>query len=456
MCVVGEAGDGLAGIDAVRMSKPDVVLLDLSMPVMDGLEALPQIRALAPTARIVVLSGFSASELTERALEAGADGYLQKGLSLGAIVDYIRNLDADQATGRAHLAAADDAWDVGAGTVDTVDDVPDQYDPPLDRVRGADVLARSPCGVMELSAEPPYRLIWLNVAARGLLVQHGAITPGTPLPQVCSQLSSAIAENRLRGDIDCEASDGTQTMRMSLRPAGKSLLVYLHPVSDELGKLRSAIATTAHELRGPVGVLRGIAEMLTTSGASDLDPSVQARFMESVQRQALTLDTITADLLTAAQIQRGTLRVEMCPLDPVARIETLIQDRYPGSVTIDVADDRQVLADPLRFEQMIGNLLSNAQKYGRPPVVLRTRPCSDRPELICIDIADHGPGVPTEFQSQLFNEYSRASGTAASGTGLGLHVVRTLAQAQGGAVCYSTAPGGGAVFTLTLQAVSAA
>ena len=78
MDVVGEAGDGLAGIEAVRSERPDVVLLDLSMPVMDGLEALPSIRQLVPEAKIIVLSAFGATQLSERALASGADGYLQK------------------------------------------------------------------------------------------------------------------------------------------------------------------------------------------------------------------------------------------------------------------------------------------------------------------------------------------------------------------------------------------
>ena len=57
MDVVGEAGDGRAGVDVVRAQRPDVVLLDLAMPVMDGVEALPIIRALVPDARIIVLVG---------------------------------------------------------------------------------------------------------------------------------------------------------------------------------------------------------------------------------------------------------------------------------------------------------------------------------------------------------------------------------------------------------------
>jgi two-component system, chemotaxis family, chemotaxis protein CheY len=91
MTVVGEAGDGSAGVEVVREQRPDVVLLDLSMPVMDGMEALPLIRELAPQARIIVFSGFDAT-LTQQTLDLGADGHLAKGTSLKQIVAYVEEL----------------------------------------------------------------------------------------------------------------------------------------------------------------------------------------------------------------------------------------------------------------------------------------------------------------------------------------------------------------------------
>jgi DNA-binding NarL/FixJ family response regulator len=88
MDVVGEAGDGSAGIEVVRDEDPDVILLDLSMPVMDGVEALPLIREVAPDAQIIVFSGFDVA-LTQQVLDSGADGHIIKGTPLKDIVAYV-------------------------------------------------------------------------------------------------------------------------------------------------------------------------------------------------------------------------------------------------------------------------------------------------------------------------------------------------------------------------------
>jgi len=87
--VVGEADNGLSGIEEVERAQPDLVMLDLRMPVMSGLEALPRIKRACPSARVVVLSGFEADVMAEHALRAGADGYAQKGMSTGDLAEYV-------------------------------------------------------------------------------------------------------------------------------------------------------------------------------------------------------------------------------------------------------------------------------------------------------------------------------------------------------------------------------
>jgi signal transduction histidine kinase len=456
--VVGEAGDGEHGIDEVREQRPDLVLLDLSMPVMDGLEALPTIRRLVPKATIVVLSGFGATQMSARALAAGADGYVQKGASLTSILDYVRELTG---TGVAHAPRPLAAVPTGADVLDETDVVDEA--PPVtpdiesgvngsatsDEAQGNHVssweaLSMAPFGILELADEPLFRIVYANAMAQRLLAKR--TTPGTPLSLVSAELASLVAFHRLDSDASFEVRLDGGVARATIRRTGWSVMVYLDSASDDVGLLRRAIATTAHEIRGPVSVICGIAETIGWS-SSGLEPEQRQRLMESVARQARLLDSITADLLTAAQIQRGTLRIDLQTVAPRAAVESVITDRY--DVAVAVEDTRTVRADPLRLEQMLSNLIGNAHKYGKAPYQVRIRPDGD---FVCLDVVDNGDGVPDEFREQLFHEFARAHGTVATGTGLGLYVVRTLAEAQSGSVSYEPGPYGGSVFTIRLRA----
>lgn len=90
--VVGEATNGAEAVELAGSEKPDAVILDLAMPVMDGLEAIPLIKKASPNTKIVVLSGFDADKMAERALGLGAETYLQKGVALGDIGQMLWNL----------------------------------------------------------------------------------------------------------------------------------------------------------------------------------------------------------------------------------------------------------------------------------------------------------------------------------------------------------------------------
>lgn len=86
--VVGEAANGKEAIEEAGSSQPDVIFLDLAMPVMDGLQALPELRRVAPRSRILVSSGYDHT-MAKRALELGADGSITKGGKAREIADAI-------------------------------------------------------------------------------------------------------------------------------------------------------------------------------------------------------------------------------------------------------------------------------------------------------------------------------------------------------------------------------
>ena len=93
--VVGEAVDGQEAIERCTALQPDVVILDIAMPKLDGLAALPQIRAACPDARIVMHSAFAERTVAEQAARLGADGYLEKGADMDTIMATIANACAN-------------------------------------------------------------------------------------------------------------------------------------------------------------------------------------------------------------------------------------------------------------------------------------------------------------------------------------------------------------------------
>jgi signal transduction histidine kinase len=327
--VVGEAGDGAAGIEIVRVWQPDLVLLDLAMPVMDGLEALPGIRDACPHAEVVVLSGFEADRMAGQALERGAAGYLQKGTSPD---DIVRALD--------------------------------------------DILGRSE-GAHEVA----------------FVVPKPATAP------------------------------------------------------DEVEALRTAFVTAAHELRTPATVLIGLANMLIRR-RSQLDPARIDELLDAVIRQTRVLDRITSDMLTSAQASRGGLAAHVEPTDlvPLLRAAALSMAEH-ATVAVEAPSTIEVLADPVRVQQMLTNLLSNAVKYGAAPMGIVAVARAGR---AVVRVDDSGDGVPAAFQPRLFEQYSRARESRAAGTGLGLYVVKALAEAQGGTAWHEGRSGGGASFFFSL------
>jgi DNA-binding NarL/FixJ family response regulator len=94
--IVGEAEDGVAGLEMIRRTSPDVVLMDIRMPRLDGLEATARLLRGSDPPRVIVLTTFDADEYVVRALGDGASGFLLKDTPPAQIVDAVRKVAAGE------------------------------------------------------------------------------------------------------------------------------------------------------------------------------------------------------------------------------------------------------------------------------------------------------------------------------------------------------------------------
>ncbi len=413
--VVGEAGDGVEGIEVTRRLQPDVVLVDLAMPELDGLDALPALRLACPAARLVVHSGFESARLLERARGAGADGYVQKGLDPWTLEDRL-------------LALAGS----GGGA-----------QPPPPRPP-SDLVERAPYGVVTL-APSDGRVLSANAAARELLGGGAELAVPLALVDAVREYAQALLTGAHPVELMLRPQSGGP-LRVTLAAAPHGVAAYLVPAAaDDVAWLRNAVAGAVHEIRNPTVVIAGAVAALLAKDRTPA-PALREELLAAIGRQARLLDRATADLLTATQAHRGGVRVDPRPFSLAEVLASAVVDAGVDAEVV-CASGLAVLADPLRVQQMALNLLGNAAKYGAPPIVVEARPDGDS---VRVTVADAGPGVPPHLAGDVFEEFTRAPRTGVPGTGLGLFVVRSLARAQGGRAWHEPASGGGAVFGFTL------
>lgn len=90
--VVGEAADGIGVVEVVATLEPDVLLLDVAMPNRDGIEALPEIKSVSPQTAVVMLTAFGSERIRQRALDAGAAAFVEKGVDIAALIATVREV----------------------------------------------------------------------------------------------------------------------------------------------------------------------------------------------------------------------------------------------------------------------------------------------------------------------------------------------------------------------------
>jgi signal transduction histidine kinase len=214
------------------------------------------------------------------------------------------------------------------------------------------------------------------------------------------------------------------------------------------------IATVSHELRTPVTAIAGPLGLLMGEAVGDL-PASAKRLVTMAHNNSKRLARLVNDILDIEKIESGRMRFDFRHLDlkPLVEqaIETnrLLAEQFGVPVRLDPqASNAAVYTDGDRLMHVLTNLLSNAVKFSQSheEAVVSIQA---RDDVVRIAISDHGPGIPDEFKTLIFDKFAQVDATDArrkGGTGLGLSIVRETMNRLGGSVGYTPAPSGGSIF----------
>ncbi|WP_163997151.1 ATP-binding protein [Pyxidicoccus caerfyrddinensis] len=467
--------NGEEALRAARATRPDLILSDVMMPVMDGIELVQRLRAddALRTLPVILLSARAGEEATASGLELGADDYLTKPFATRELLARVqaqlsmaalRSKVAEQETRAANLARQQE-W---------LEAVLDRLPTPtllIDPGSGRFTFANRAAQQLAAGDFPPD----IDAAERGRAFR---ITDEAdrPLPPEDTPGARAVRGERIR---DMESVWHSPAGRFNIvvdsdvvpaiDPQSSQTIVTFRDISRlkrverELKTLLGArdefLSIASHELKTPITSLRMQLQMTERAVKPEEgrapSPEKLAKALRVSLIQVDRLTSLVEDLLDVARIRTGTLDLAVQKLD-LTQLARDVLERLSAQLAqagcqarLDAPPGLPGVWDGRRLEQVLTNLLSNAMKYA-PGTCLDVR-LTAAGDLARLEVRDYGPGVAEAQRETIFDRFDRGIASRnTGGLGLGLFISKQIVTAHGGSIVVEGPPGGGASFVILL------
>ncbi|MDQ2826898.1 MAG: PAS domain S-box protein [Actinomycetota bacterium] len=466
--VVGEATDGLQAVELATSLQPDLVLLDMDMPVLNGMEAIPLIRRSAPAARIVVLSGFAAERAGAAAVEAGATAFLEKRYRPDELVARLVEVCGTTAVSSARREAV----------------APVMALEPLAREAQQQfrlAFEHAPIGMAVVSPDDHFLEVNPSLCRMAGLGEEELL--GRTLADLSHPEDRETAAAARRGLLDGRRPSSTIETRLR-RPDGRVVwaLVGCSVVRDDHGRPSQLVAQVvditeqkraqreltrsnadlstfaylaAHELKSPLQAVSGFASLLDRVHGPSLDDQGR-EFVAWIIDGSTRMNALIEDLLTYCSVDAAEPVLAPVALDDVlgdALAQVGREPDGPAAAAAVTADPLPVVtADAFQFAQLFQNLLANAVKFVAPGATSQVRLSAERTlDGWTLTVADNGIGIDDAHRDRIFSMFERLHPRERyKGTGIGLAICKRIVERRGGVIWVEPNGGMGSRFRFTV------
>jgi PAS domain S-box-containing protein len=458
---VDDAEDGQTGLQKVNQKNYDLILVDLMMPGIGGMDLIRKIHHMDPEIITVVITGNATIETAVEATKLGAYDYLPKPFSpeaLSAVVQ--RGLEKRMLSLEAKKLYAERTQKM----LELVNE----------RSRLRTIIGCMADGVLVANLEG--RLVLWNASSVKMLKSKGFDIAGEPLEYYIANepLITAIKEV-----LSSEDKDFSMVSREIPAQDEKIILMAnIAPVRDEDGKILGAVTVlrditalkeinkiksqfvsmVAHELRAPMAAIKGWLEVVL-SGEAGGDAEQNKQWLQRAMDRSDSLLALVNDLLVINRMEAGKIAQKMESVrinDIINKIMDFLKpeaEKRKVSIQAELSEELpSIQADVRDMEKLFTNLISNAIKYNRKNGFVTINGKVEG-SLVRYDVKDTGIGISAEDLSHIFDDFYRADDERTkkiSGTGLGLTIAKKIVNSHFGRIEVESEPEKGSVFSVFL------
>lgn len=493
---------GQGGLDVYAHDHPEIVLVDVRMPAMDGFGVLKAIRQQDVDAEVILVTGHGDVNMAIEAMRAGASDFIPKPVERETLMAALqraaerlrlrRELRAAQEALRAseeHYRAITETAFVGVAIIapgGALTFVNQAFAEMTGYTRDELVSSSAPSTVeaagvgmnfaqlTSAEAFAHYQAMTVDVETGShrqfeTLLHHkngmsrSVLFSATPLQDADGRYQGTLAviadiTELKKTQAELEEERALLTKRVAERTAALSAanveLARAARLKDEF------LANTSHELRTPLNAILGMSEVLRREIYGPLNER-QQRYVRTIEESGQHLLHLINDILDLSKIEAGktTLQVTPFPVAEVCResvklIQQIASEKHIA-VALTVSDERMILnADKRRLKQILVNLLSNAVKFTPRGGQIGLDVVGDRAlRVMRLTVWDTGIGIAPEDGPRLFRPFIQLDSSLSrqhEGTGLGLALVYRLTRMHGGSISLESTVNQGSRFTVSL------